>query len=236
MWYMRWVETGRVPDGLIRVVLRIALNWVRRRRSTVSPSKALAEKRALIEKFKCSPIAIRTDDPNIQHYEVPSDFFQLVLGKWLKYSCCYWPKGISNLDQAEEAMLALTCQRARLEDGMRVLDLGCGWGSLSLWIATNYPNCQVLAVSYSNTQKAFIQNRSKSLGLGNVKVMTADMADFEADSRFDQIEQFDRVISIEMFEHMKNYKRLLRRIAVTSQARWEVVCASLFQSAVSPRV
>jgi cyclopropane-fatty-acyl-phospholipid synthase len=213
MWYMRLIETGRVPDAVIRIVLRVALNVVRRKRYAVSPAKALAEKQALIEKFKNSPIAIRTDDPNIQHYEVPSEFFQLVLGKWLKYSCCYWPAGVSTLDQAEEAMLALTCRRASLEDGMRVLDLGCGWGSLSLWIATHYPNSQVIAVSYSNTQREFIQSQCKARGLGNVKVMTADMADFEDDTRFDQIEKFDRVISIEMFEHMKNYERLLKRIA-----------------------
>jgi cyclopropane-fatty-acyl-phospholipid synthase len=213
MWYMRLVETGRVPDGLIRVVMRVMLYLVRRQRDTVSPAKALAEKRALVDKFKRSPIAIRTADPNVQHYEVPTEFFQLVLGKWLKYSCCYWPDGVSTLDQAEEAMLALTCQRARLEDGMRVLDLGCGWGSLSLWIATYYPNCQVLAVSNSNTQREFIQSQCKSMGLNNVTAMTADMADFEDNSRFDQMEKFDRVMSIEMFEHMKNYERLLRRIA-----------------------
>jgi cyclopropane-fatty-acyl-phospholipid synthase len=213
MWYTRLIETGWVPDGLIRIVLRVVLNWVRYRRHAISPAKALAEKRALIDKFIRSPIAIRTDDPNVQHYEVPSEFFQLVLGKWLKYSCCYWPAGISNLEMAEEAMLALTCQRARLQDGMRVLDLGCGWGSLSFWIAKNYLNCQVLAVSNSNTQREFIQSQSKARGLENVMAITADMADFDEDSRFDQIEKFDRVISIEMFEHMKNYKRLLRRIA-----------------------
>jgi cyclopropane-fatty-acyl-phospholipid synthase len=211
MWYMRWVETGRVPDWLIRGVLRVTHNWAVSRRYARSLEEISAEKRALIEKLKRSPIAIRTDDPNVQHYEVPTEFFQLVLGKWLKYSCCYWPVGVSTLDQAEEAMLKLTCQRAHLEDGMRVLDLGCGWGSLSLWIATHYPNCQVLAVS--NTQREYIQNQCKSRGLENVTAMTADMADFEDDPRFDQIEKFDRVISIEMFEHMKNYARLLKRIA-----------------------
>ena len=128
MWYMRLIETGRVPDGLIRVVMRVVFNWMRRRRYAISPAKALAEKRVLIDKFISSPIAIRTDDPNVQHYEVPSEFFQLVLGKWLKYSCCYWPAGVSNLEKAEEAMLALTSPRARLEECMRVLYKGCGWG------------------------------------------------------------------------------------------------------------
>jgi cyclopropane-fatty-acyl-phospholipid synthase len=213
MWYMRWVETGWVPDVLIRVVMRVGLNCLRLRRYAVSQAKTQAEKRALINKLIHSPIAIRTDDPNVQHYDVPSEFFQLILGKWLKYSCCYWPTSVTNLDDAEEAMLTLTCQRARLEDGMQVLDLGCGWGSLSLWIGTNYPNCQVLAVSNSNSQREFIQNQCKSRGLENVKAMTANLADFEDDSRFDQRGKFDRVISIEMFEHMKNYERLLKRIA-----------------------
>jgi cyclopropane-fatty-acyl-phospholipid synthase len=110
-------------------------------------------------------------------------------------------------------MLDLTCQRARLENGMKVLDLGCGWGSLSLWIATHYPDCQVLSVSNSNTQREFIQNQCRSRSLHNVTALTADMADFEHDPRFDQLPKFDRVISIEMFEHMKNYERLLARIA-----------------------
>lgn len=213
MWYMKLVETGRVPDWLIRGVLRLALNWSVSKRYQRSLETRSAEKQALIEKYKRSPIAIRTSDPNHQHYEVPSEFFQLVLGKWLKYSCCYWSSSVSNLDEAEEAMLDLTCQRARLENGMTVLDLGCGWGSLSLWIATRYPDCQVLSVSNSNTQREFIQNQCRDRNLHNVSALTADMADFERDPRFDNFPKFDRVISIEMFEHMKNYERLLARIA-----------------------
>lgn len=213
MWYIRWVETGRIPDWLIRWTLRLVLSSSLRERYASSLEEIQAEKQALIAKLKGSPIAIRTDDPNVQHYEVPSEFFRLVLGKWLKYSCCHWPDGITTLDQAEEAMLALTCRRARLQDGMRVMDLGCGWGSLSLWIATHYPNCQVLAVSNSGTQRKFIQRQCQDRRLGNVTAMTANMADFEKDARFDRMEAFDRVISVEMFEHMKNYQCLLRRIA-----------------------
>jgi len=207
MWYLRLVETNRVPDWLIRAGLRFSLSRTLRRRYRASLEMRTGQKRALIEKLRQSPIAIHTDDPNRQHYEVPSTFFQRVLGPWLKYSCCYWPEGTGTLVGAEEAMLRLTCQRARLEDGMGVLDLGCGWGSLSLWIATHYPRSQVLAVSNSRTQRAFIEAQCRQRGLGNVEALTADVAEFDPGRRF------DRVVSIEMFEHMKNYELLMGRIA-----------------------
>jgi cyclopropane-fatty-acyl-phospholipid synthase len=207
MWTLRVVETGRVPDWLIGVALRFRMAQTLKRRYRASLEERTAEKRALIAKLRQSPIAIRTDDPNRQHYEVPTEFFQLVLGKWLKYSCCYWGDGVSSLGEAEEAMLALTCARARLEDGMEVLDLGCGWGSLSLWIGERFPNCRVLAVSNSHTQRAYIQAQCRARGLGNVAALTADVAQFDTDLRF------DRVLSIEMFEHMKNYERLMAHIA-----------------------
>jgi len=207
MWYMRMVETGRVPDWLIRAVLRVSLTQTLRRRYRLSLEERTAEKRALLAKLRQSPIAIHTDDPNRQHYQVPTEFFQRVLGKWLKYSCCYWGPGVSALDEAEEAMLALTCERARLQDGMDVMDLGCGWGSLSLWIGEHYPNCRILAVSNSSTQREYIQAQCRARGLDNISVITADVADLYTDQRF------DRVLSIEMFEHMKNYEQLMARIA-----------------------
>ncbi len=207
LWYMRLVETNRVPDWLIRAVLRRSLTQTLKRRYRTSLEERTAEKRALIKKLRQSPIAIHTDDPNRQHYEVPSDFFRVVLGKRLKYSCCYWPDGKTSLDEAEEAMLRLTCERARLEDGMEVLDLGCGWGSLSMWIAEQYPHCRVLAVSNSHTQREYIEGQCRARGYGNVEVMTADVVEFDAERRF------DRVLSIEMFEHMKNYDLLMARIA-----------------------
>jgi cyclopropane-fatty-acyl-phospholipid synthase len=166
-----------------------------------------AERRALIDRLRRSPIAIHTDDPNRQHYEVPTEFFELVLGKRLKYSCCYWPEGVTTLDEAEEAMLRLTCERAQLEDGMDVLDLGCGWGSLSLWIAQHYPRSRVLAVSNSRTQQAFIERQCLQRGFQNVEVNQADVSDLQTDRRF------DRVMAIEMFEHMKNYELLMAKIA-----------------------
>ncbi len=207
MWYLKPVYAGLVPDWLIRLALRASLRLNTRRRYRVPVEERSAVKRALIATLKESPIAVYTDAPNEQHYEVPTAFFQLVLGKWLKYSCCYWPEGVDTLEAAEEAMLALTCHRARLEDGMEILDLGCGWGSLSLWIGEHYSNSRVLALSNSRTQVAHIQEQSARRRLGNVEARVADASRWEGDGRF------DRVLSIEMFEHMKNYQALLGRIA-----------------------
>jgi cyclopropane-fatty-acyl-phospholipid synthase len=207
LWYMRLAQTNRVPDWLIRVVVRSSLTRTLERRYRASLEERATGKRALIEKLRQSPIAIHTDDPNRQHYEVPSEFFRAVLGERMKYSCCYWSDGNTALEEAEDAMLRLTCERARLEDGMEVLDLGCGWGSLSLWVAEQYPNCRVLAVSNSRTQREFIAMRCRERGLANVEAITADAAEFYTTRRF------DRVLSIEMFEHMKNYEQLMRHIA-----------------------
>jgi cyclopropane-fatty-acyl-phospholipid synthase len=207
LWYMRLVETNRVPDWLVKVIVHSSLTRTLKRRYRASLEERTVAKRALVEKLRQSPIAIRTDEPNRQHYEVPSDFFRAALGRRLKYSCCYWPEGTTTLDEAEDAMLRLTCQRARLEDGMEVLDLGCGWGSLSLWIAEQYPNCRVLAVSNSRTQREFIEAQCREHGFANVEATTADVAEFDTTHRF------DRVLSVEMFEHMKNYERLMAHIA-----------------------
>jgi cyclopropane-fatty-acyl-phospholipid synthase len=207
MWTIRVVETGWVPDWLIRLGLRFSLERTLKRRYRATLEERTAEKQAVIAKLEQSPIAIYTDDPNQQHYEVPTAFFQLVLGKWLKYSCCYWGDGVSTLDEAEESMLALTCERAQLEDGMEVLDLGCGWGSLSLWIGEKFANCRVWAVSNSRTQRKHIEHQCRARGLENVSAITADVARFDTELRF------DRVLSIEMFEHMKNYGQLMANIA-----------------------
>jgi len=207
LWYMRFVETNRVPDWLIRTAVRRGLTRTLEQRNGASMEERTSQKQALITKLRQSPIAIQTDDPNRQHYEVPSEFFRIVLGRRLKYSCCYWPDGAAGLDAAEDAMLHLTCERAGLEDGMEVLDLGCGWGSLSLWIAEHYPNCQVLAVSNSRTQREFIEAQRREHSYMNIDVLTADV------TQFDTTRRFDRVLSIEMFEHMKNYELLMGRIA-----------------------
>jgi len=138
---------------------------------------------------------------------VPAGFFRLVLGPHLKYSSGYWPPGVATIGAAEDAMLALTCERAALANGQRILELGCGWGSLSLYMAARYPQAHIIAVSNSRTQKAFIDARSAERGLGNLEILTADMNDFVSPHRV------DRVVSVEMFEHMRNYARLLERVA-----------------------
>lgn len=207
MWYMRLVEKEIVPDWLIRMAIRRRVAATIRRFERADAAKRQAQKNALIAKFKSSPIAIHTSAANEQHYEVPAAFFQIVLGKWLKYSSCYWPRGVRLLEHAEEAMLRLTCERAGVQDGMAVLDLGCGWGSLSLWIAQHYPACQVMAVSNSQGQREYIEATARERGLENLAVVTADVVDFDTERRF------DRVLSIEMFEHMKNYERLMAKIA-----------------------
>ena len=161
----------------------------------------------LVRLLRESPIAVETDAANIQHYEVPAPFFRLVLGRRLKYSSALWPDGVASLDRAEEAMLSLYGERARLADGQEILELGCGWGSLTLWMAERFPKSRILGVSNSASQKAFIEGEAARLGLSNVEIVTADMNAFEPGRRF------DRVVSVEMFEHMRNYEALLARIA-----------------------
>jgi len=200
-------ETGRVPDALIRPAIRSLL---RRRLSEVvreDCEQAEDANHAFREQLRASPIALVPELANQQHYEVVPAFFERVLGWRLKYSCGLWSEGVREIDSAEEAMLALVCERAQLADGMRVLDLGCGWGSLSLWIADRYPRCRVLAVSNSKPQREFILARCASHQIENVEVVTRDINHFDPDERF------DRVISVEMFEHVRNYDRLLARIA-----------------------
>ncbi len=207
MWTMRLVETNLLPDRLIRAFVRRQVAAATARRCAIPPEQRQRDLAALVDKFRSSPIALQPEAANRQHYEVPAAFFRHILGRWLKYSGCYWPGGVITLDQAEEAMLRLTCARARLQDGMDVLDLGCGWGALSLWVASHYPDCRVTALSNALPQKLFIDKRCRALGLDNVKTIAADINTFTSDRRF------DRVISVEMFEHMKNYEALLANIA-----------------------
>lgn len=204
---MELADLGWLPDQLIRFGIR-RLDKKRlqaeARRNSEDNGNVL---KRFIENMRHSPIALQPRKPNEQHYEIPPAFFQRVLGKHLKYSGCYWPQGVMNLDEAEEKMLLLTCERAQLHDGMEILELGCGWGSLCLWIARHYPNSQILAVTNSRLQEAFIRSKIAAEKLNNIRVITADMNDFLPDR------QFDRVVSVEMFEHMRNWPLLLHRIS-----------------------
>ncbi len=207
MWYLKWIETNRIPDWLIRLGIRASLEIGGRRRERASQDEREARRLALIATLRQSPIAIEVDVPNWQHYEVPAEFFQLVLGTRLKYSCCYWPPGVNSLDQAEDAMFQLTCERAQLEDGMDILDLGCGWGSFSLWVAEHYPNSRIVAVSNSRSQKEHIDACCRRQNIQTIQTITADVSYLSLDRRF------DRIVSIEMFEHMKNYPQLMSNLA-----------------------
>jgi cyclopropane-fatty-acyl-phospholipid synthase len=174
--------------------------------------------------LKSSPIALKTDLSKKQHYEVPTEFYQNVMGANLKYSCGLWLKDTDTLDESEAAMLECYCERAQLKDGLSILELGCGWGSLSLYLAKKYPQSQILAVSHSATQKLFIESACQTRGIHNLTVQTADMNDFHCD------QTFDRILSIEMFEHMRNYEKLLENLA-----RWGKPQALLFVHIFSHR-
>ncbi len=191
-------ESGRVPDRLVRLGMD---------RVVAGRLKTERENRASrASSFADGPIAVHTDLANEQHYEVPSEFYELVLGPHLKYSSAYWPDGVGTLAEAEEAMLSLSAERAGIENGQRVLDLGCGWGSFSLWAAAAYPDSRITAVSNSHSQKVHIDKRAADLGLSNVEVITANIADFRPDGRF------DRIVSIEMLEHVRNHREVFHRM------------------------
>ena len=194
-------ERGWLPDRLIRAGIRrfVSDRLEEQRRSGSSTAE-------LAERLKSMPIAVEVAMANQQHYEVPPEFYAWVLGRRLKYSCGYWSDNATTLDEAEEAMLALTAERAGVEDGMEVLDLGCGWGSFTLWLAERQPRTRVVAVSNSVAQGRFIAARAAGSGLTNVDVVTADINSLVFPERF------DRVVSVEMFEHARNYQRLLGRI------------------------
>ena len=205
--YLDLVERGLVPDPMIRAAIRALC---RRRLRDEAADDPVAQHRLFMDRIgalRDSPIAIHNDAANQQHYEVPAAFFEQVLGRHLKYSACLWPASVRALDDAEAAMLELSCERAELVDGQNILELGCGWGSLTLWMARHYPNSRIVAVSNSASQRAFIESRLREEQLENVMVVTQDVNELELNARF------DRVVSIEMFEHMRNYQSLMHRIS-----------------------
>lgn len=200
-------ERGWVPDPIVRRGIR---SLIGERLSELNPSNCEAtaiKARQFVEEMNRGPIAPLSDLANEQHYEVPAEFFAHALGPHRKYSSCFWDATTTSLADAEARSLALTCEHAALEDGQRILELGCGWGSLTLWMAAHYPNSTITAVSNSNSQREYILGQARERELTNINVITEDMNRFHIDRRF------DRIVSVEMFEHMRNYQALFERIS-----------------------
>ena len=204
--FIDFAERGIIPDFLLRAGIR---NLCRKRlkQCRTDDCEANAE---LIEKYMRSvdeaPLAVLTEKANQQHYEIPADFYHKALGKNLKYSSCYFEDMVSDLTTAENRGLELTCEHAGLQNGQRILELGCGWGSLSLWMAKHFPEANITSVSNSHSQRAYIMEQARERKLSNLEVITADVNAFEPDGTF------DRVVSVEMFEHVRNHRGLFQRI------------------------
>lgn len=195
-----------MPDRLVRAGIR---HLLRERLAEIEAGDCAASALRLdqfIDMMDASPIAALPEKANEQHYELPPEFFVEVLGEHRKYSSCVWAEGETSLDRAEAEALRVTCERAGLIDGQKVLELGCGWGSLSLWMATHFPASDITVVSNSSAQRGYIEAEARRRGLGNLVVITADMNDFDTPDRF------DRIVSLEMLEHMRNYRSLFKRI------------------------
>jgi len=204
---IHWVEQGLVPDGAVRLGVRRLLRQRLVELDSGDPEAVALRSEAFFDGLRDAPLALLPEKANEQHYELPAAFFTSVLGPHRKYSCCWWPEGVQTLEQAEAAALAETCARAGLADGQRILELGCGWGSLSLWMAEHFPGARITAVSNSHSQRLFIMAEAAARGLGNLEVITCDFNDFETGERF------DRVVSVEMFEHLRNWPRAFAHVA-----------------------
>ena len=203
-----WVEQGLVPDRVVRLGIRRLL---KERLAEVHASDAEAAEeanQAFIDAMRRAPIALLPEKANEQHYEVPAEFFAAALGPHRKYSSCWWGDGVEDLVQAEAAALRITCERAGLRDGQDVLELGCGWGSLSLWMADRYRNSHVTVVSNSHSQRRYIEEQAQARGLVNLQVITCDINQFDT-----RAGHFDRVVSVEMFEHLRNWPHVFARVA-----------------------
>ena len=196
-------ESAPLPDAVRRAAVRVLVEGARR---NLKGEQAGVVDHAFAQGMAGRPIAEHAEAANDQHYELPAAFFERVLGPRLKYSCCLYPLGRESLADAEECALAKTAEHADLGDGQEILELGCGWGSLSLWMAEVLPKARITSVSNSASQRAFIEARARVKGLDNLTVVTADMNAFQTQARF------DRVVSVEMFEHMSNWRMLLERV------------------------
>lgn len=203
---INWTEQGLVPDAVIRAGIR---RLCKQRLIEIHAGDAEAAAAAFEEfvlRMNAAELAPLPHKANEQHYEVPAAFFAVALGRHCKYSSCFWPQGVSSLDDAEAVALAATCERAGIENGQHILELGCGWGSLTLWMAEHYPASQITAVSNSRSQREFILGEAARRGLQNMDIITCDMNVFTTDTRF------DRIVSVEMFEHMRNWQKLFARV------------------------
>ena len=196
-------ERRLLPDSLIRYGIRKLV----RQRLEQEQRDLPTRKRDLLDLLRLSPLAVETAAANEQHYELPPEFFKIALGQHLKYSCCFWPEDTRTLDQSEKAALDQIAERAQLADGQRILELGCGWGSFSLWAAAQFPNSRITAVSNSSGQRGFIEEQARQRGIRNLEVITCDI------NKFDTTSTFDRIVSVEMFEHLRNYQTLFAKIA-----------------------
>lgn len=196
-------ENGILPEWLIRFGIRRLLA----QRLKKEASGGEARQNVVLSEFLEAPIAINTDEANEQHYALPPEFMELSLGHRLKYSACHWPEGVETLDNAEVASLELVAKRAKLSDRMDILELGCGWGSFSLWAAQKYPNSSVVSVSNSAAQREYIEQKAEKHGIDNLRIITADINTFSID------EKFDRIVTIEMLEHVRNHAYVFEQVA-----------------------
>lgn len=203
----RVLDRGLVPDPVLRAVIRRLCAERLREQGAGGVEAQQERKRAFLQERAAGPIARHSGAANRQHYEVPAAFYERVLGPRRKYSCCYYPSGVRSLAAAEEAMLALTCERAQVQDGQRILDLGCGWGALALWLCERYPHARVTALSNSASQRRYIEEQARRRGLGGLTVLTHDVNELPV------LGPFDRVLSVEMFEHVWNTDALLTRLS-----------------------
>ena len=204
---LRIVESGLLPDQAIRAAIRGLSKKRLIQEGRYDPEQGAQRYMDVLNMLKHSEIAIETDKANEQHYELPTEFFQAVLGKRLKYSASLFADAQTTLDEAEELALASYCQRAQLQDGQHILEIGCGWGSLSLWMAEHYPKASITVVSNSATQRKYIQQQAKLRQFNNLSVITCDVNVLELESG-----TFDRVVSVEMFEHVRNYQKLFEKL------------------------
>lgn len=206
-WAVEAAERGWIPDRLLRTGIRRLCRGRLRVEGEQASGRDGEVRQAFIDRMNGGPVAPVPEKANEQHYELPAEFFAKVLGPQRKYSCCFWGDGVDTLAEAERLALEITCQRAELADGQSILELGCGWGSLSLWMARKLPHSRITAVSNSAPQRESIEAAAARDGIRNLRVITADM------NRFAPVGRFDRVVSVEMFEHMRNYRRLMQRIS-----------------------